>query len=338
MRKDTGKYNKQLSDLIDRSDNITLLCHHNPDGDAIGSMLGLNRYLGLRGKSAVMISPNHLQDFLMWMRNIDKIIVYDREPGRAVKHIKEADLIIMLDFNNIDRSGKLKNHILSSKAKRVLIDHHPDPDTDVDLLVSEPSFSSSAELVFSLVTSIEGEYLSDDEFIEAIYVGMMTDTGNFSYGTFNGDTLRDVAVMLDKGLDRDAISSRVYDNFSISRLRLQGYALYERMVHLEHHNTAYIYLSRADLDRFKYRTGDTEGFVNIPLTIKDVSLSALFIEREDHIKVSLRSKGDIDVNAFAAKFFHGGGHLNAAGGKYKGNMNECLEHFEKSLASLQFPG
>lgn len=212
-----------------------------------------------------------------------------------------------------------------------MIDHHPNPETDVDLLISEPGISSTAELVFSLIRDIEGDYYMDNEFIEAIYVGMMTDTGNFSFGTFDGDTLRQVALMLDEGLDRDAIMSNTYDNFSISRMRLKGFATYERLVFREEYNAAYIYLGREDLDRFNYKVGDTEGFVNIPLSVKGIIMSALFTEKEDHIKVSLRSKGDFNVNTFAAKYFEGGGHINAAGGRYDGTMKECLSYFEKLL-------
>ncbi len=334
MNKGTGKYTKQLADLLNKSVNIAMVCHYNPDGDAIGSMLGLYKYLQRRGKSPSMISPSKIQEFLLWMKNIDSIIVIEDNPGQAVKSIKEADLIIMLDFNHIDRSGKLKTHIQSSRAKKILVDHHPNPEIDVDLLISEPEFSSTAELVFSIVRDLEGEYYIDYDFMSSIFVGMMTDTGNFSFGTFNGDTLRGVAVMLDNGLDKDSIVTNVYDNFSINRLRLQGFATYERMVYLEEHQTAFIYLSRADLDRFKYKVGDTEGFVNIPLMAKGIIMSALFIEKENHIKVSLRSKGDYDVNIFAREYFNGGGHVNAAGGKFKGTMEECLAYFEKVLDTL----
>jgi len=331
MRKTKGKYSKLLYDFFKRSDNIVLVCHQNPDGDAIGSMLGLAAYLEKLGKKAAMISPDHVQEFLLWMKNSDSIIVNESQPGKTVKHIMEADLIVMLDFNHVDRSGKLSNHILASKAKKILIDHHPDPQFEADLLISEPDFSSTAELLFYLVREMEGEHYLAYEFIEPVYVGMMTDTGNFSFGTFNGDTLREVALMFDNGLDKDTIARKVYDNFSINRLKLQGFATYERLVYLEEHNTAYIYLYRADLDRFKHKTGDTEGFVNMPLTVKGVVMSALFIEKEDHIKISLRSKGHLNVNSFAATYFNGGGHKNAAGGKYKGTMEECLGYFEQVL-------
>ncbi|MEE4214734.1 MAG: bifunctional oligoribonuclease/PAP phosphatase NrnA [Bacteroidales bacterium] len=335
MRKTKGKYSKLLYDFLKRSDNIVLVCHKNPDGDAIGSMLGLAAYLKKLGKKAAMVSPDPVQEFLLWMKNSDNIIVNQDQPGKAVKQIMEADLIVMLDLNHVDRTGKLRDHIIASKARKILIDHHPDPGFEPDLLISEPEFSSTAELLFCLVREMEGEHYLDMEFIEPVYVGMMTDTGNFSFGTFNGDTLREVALMLDKGLDKDAIARRVYDNFSINRLKLQGYAAYERLIYLEEYNTAYIYLYRADLDRFKHKTGDTEGFVNIPLSVKDVLMSALFIEKEDHIKISFRSKGDLDVNTFASEYFSGGGHKNAAGGRYKGTMEECLGYFEQVLGEVR---
>lgn len=331
MRKTKSKYSKLLYDFFKRSDNIVLVCHQNPDGDAIGSMLGLAAYLEKLGKKAAMLSPDPVQEFLLWMKNSDSIIVNETQPGKTVKHIMEADLIVMLDLNHVDRTGKLRDHIIASKARKILIDHHPDPQFEADLLISEPDFSSTAELLFYLVREIEGKHYLAYEFIEPVYVGMMTDTGNFSFGTFNGDTLREVALMLDNGLDKDAIAGRVYDNFSINRLKLQGFATYERLVYLEEYDTAYIYLYRADLDRFKHKTGDTEGFVNIPLTVKGVLMSAIFIEKEDHIKISLRSKGELNVNSFAARYFNGGGHKNAAGGKYKGTMEECLGHFERVL-------
>lgn len=335
MRKNTGKYNKQLSELLKAADNIVLISHYNPDGDAIGSMLGLHRYLQWRGKSPVMISPNEIPAFLMWMKDSESIMNDRNAHDKAAAYIKEADLIIMLDFNNIDRSGDLKDEISSSGARKILIDHHPGPDVDADLIISEPSFSSTAELIFTLIGNIEGEYFIDKDFIEPIYVGMMTDTGNFSYGTFNGDTLRNVALMLDSGLDRNKVSSRIYDNFSVNRLRLQGKALYDRMVYLVDSSSAYIYLTRDDLRRFNHAVGDTEGFVNLPLSVQGVIMSALFIEKKDHVKVSLRSKGDFNVNGIAVRYFNGGGHRNASGGRYDGTMEQCRIYFEELTAGIK---
>lgn len=338
MRKNTGKYNKQLSELLKAADNIVLISHYNPDGDAIGSMLGLNRYLQWRGKSPVMISPDNIPSFLKWMKDSPSIVIGKNTHDKAATYIKEADLIIMMDFNNIDRAGDMKAAISKSGAKKVLIDHHPGPDVDADLVISEPSFSSTAELIFTLIKNVEGEYFIDKDFIEPIYVGMITDTGNFSYGTFNGDTLRNVALMLDSGLDRYTLSSRIYDNFSINRLRLQGFALYERLVYLKDSSSAYIYLGMDDLARFKHAVGDTEGFVNLPLSVQGIIMSALFIEKKDHIKVSLRSKGDFNVNQVAVKYFKGGGHRNASGGRYDGTMEQCRAYFEELAAGIEESG
>lgn len=335
MRKNTGKYSKQLSELLEAAANIVLLSHYNPDGDAVGSMLGLHRYLQWRGKEPVMISPDNIPAFLMWMKDSESILIARNAKDKAATYMKEADLLIMLDFNNTDRSGELKDEISRSGAAKILIDHHPGPDVDADLVISEPSFSSTAELIFTLVGNIEGEHFIDKDFIEPVYVGMMTDTGNFSYGSFNGDTLRIVAMMLDSGLDRDAVSSRIYDNFSINRLKLQGFAVYRRLVYLEDSSSAYIYLSRDDLSGFNHEAGDTEGFVNLPLSVKAVFMSALFIEKRDHIKVSLRSKGDFDVSEVAVKYFKGGGHRNASGGRYDGTMKQCRTYFEEIAAGIQ---
>ncbi len=335
MRKFLGKYIKELSKAIDESSNIVLISHINPDGDAVGSMLGLFHYLVSREKNCSMISPNSLQEFLLWMNGVTNIIIGEDEPGRSLKEISNADLVVMIDFNHPSRIGNFYERIMISNAHTILIDHHPKPDIEADLIISEPSMSSTAEIIYELVLEIEkGEYINR-AFTDSLYVGMMTDTGNFNYGTFDGETMRNVAGMLDSGLDKDMITDRVYNNFSSSRMRLLGFALLERMVVLENYRTAYIYLSLADLDRFGHVTGDTEGFVNMPLTIKGVMFSVLFIERDDHIKLSLRSKGSFEVNRFAETYFNGGGHRNAAGGRSAGDMKGCLEYFEKLLENYR---
>jgi phosphoesterase RecJ-like protein len=240
----------------------------------------------------------------------------------------------MLDFNGLDRINKLAGLIKSSAAAKVLIDHHPGPAIDTDLTISETAMSSTAELVFELVAGLNNGYFLEEKFIEAIYVGMMTDTGNFNFGTFDGDTMRTVGLMLDSGLDKDYITDRVYDNFSVSRMRFKGYVLNEKMICLEDFSTAYICISAEELKRYNYVEGDTEGFVNLPLSISGIVFSALFIERSEYIKVSLRSKGDLDVNAIASSHFNGGGHRNAAGGKFFGNMEDCKKHFETVIKGI----
>jgi len=331
MRKSVSKYIKELSKLLDDSSNIVLICHINPDGDAIGSMLGMYHYLRGKSRKVSMVSPNQLPKFLKWMPGAGDIGTFDNNPGNAVKQIKEADLVILLDFNESSRIERLWPLIEDSGKKIILIDHHPSPTIKCDLLVSEPGMSSTAELVYELVNQIERDFYNNMDFIESVYVGMMTDTGNFNFGTFDGDTLRNVARMLDSGLRKDYITNSIYSNFSSGRMRLMGFALSERMVVLPQYHTAYIYLSKADLDRYNHITGDTEGFVNMPLTIEGIIFSVLFIERSDHIKLSLRSKGVFDVNRFASEHFIGGGHRNASGGKSPLDLEDCLGWFESLL-------
>lgn len=331
MRNSTGKYSKQLSELLKKSGNIVLVTHHNPDGDAIGSMLALNRYLEDYGKNVSMVSPNSIEVFLVWMNDVDSVIIADKEEKHLADAFKRTDLVIMLDLNHPDRTGIVKDYIRKTQAPVILIDHHPGPDIETDLLISEPYFSSTAELVFALVNEMENDSYRNKSFLEAIYVGMITDTGNFSFGSYNGDTLREVAKILDSGIDKDRIISLIYDNFPLKRLKMKGFAIYERMEYLEEYNSAYIYLDQSDLKKFDYSPGDTEGFVNIPLSVSNVIVSALFIERNDHIKVSLRSKGDFSVNKMAADHFNGGGHNNAAGGRYYGSLRECCSHFRKII-------
>lgn len=335
MRQSTGKYIKELSDSFAASENISLVCHTNPDGDAIGSMLGLYHYLIKRGKNCRMISPSPLPEFLLWMDGAKDIIVYGHNQQKANKFLSSSDLLVMLDFNHPSRLGAAEFiHNLSFK-KRILIDHHPVPEVKADLIISEPKFSSTAELVYDLVTHIEGDDFIYSPFSDAIYVGMMTDTGNFSFGTYDGETLRIVSTLLDNGLDKGKITELVYDNFSADRMRLKGFALSERMVVLPIYNTAYIYLSQEDLKKYNHKVGDTEGFVNMPLSIRDIDMSVLFIERDDHIKLSLRSKGDFSVNDLSRKYFNGGGHKNAAGGRSQMGLIECVDYFESLLPLIK---
>ena len=335
MRESTRKYIKELEDWFSRSQNILLVCHTNPDGDAIGSMLGLYHYFRLSGKDCMMVSPSPLQQFLTWLEDADKIMVAERNLSDVEAVVEKTDLIVMLDFNHLSRLGLMEDTIAMAAAPKVLIDHHPDPSIKADLRISEPRFSSTAELVFDLVSHLNGSELFEPGFIEALYVGMMTDTGNFSFGSYDGGTLRVVAGMLENGLRKDYISDMVYDNFSADRMRLKGYALSQKMVVLHEYRTAYIVLTEAELKSFNHAVGDTEGFVNLPLSIRGIDFSVLFLEKRDHVKLSLRSRGKIDVNSVSKRFFNGGGHRNAAGGKDSLPVEKALERFRKILDEIK---
>lgn len=332
---EVGKYTKELKKLIDEADHILLICHINPDGDAIGAMLAMRRWIVSQGKDAAMISPNALQKFLLWMNDIERIIDFHHNAEQGTRMISEADLIIMVDFNTSSRMGKAEQMVISSDARKVMIDHHPDPATFADLVISDVNRSSTSELVYLLVNAMEGSEFTDNDFITAVYVGIITDTGNFEHGYYSGDTMRIVGHLLDMGVNKERIYDHIFNNFTADRMRLQGFALHDRMVvHPELH-TAYIWLTKEDLDRFNHLKGDTEGFANMLLTMSGIVLSVLFIERTGFVKMSLRSKGSFNANALSRQCFNGGGHRNAAGGEMKGNIHDAVRLFEETLPSFR---
>jgi phosphoesterase RecJ-like protein len=327
----TAKYTKELSKLLFSSPNILFICHINPDGDAVGSQLALYHYLASKGIQAEMLSPNNLQEFIKWMDGASKINIFINEKKKCKQIIEDADLIVMFDFNHSDRLGDAEEFVLKSKAKKVIIDHHLDPEDFTDLIIADPTKCSTSELLYELVQSINGEKFINKPFAEAVYVGIITDTGNFEHGAYSGNTFRIIADIIDFGLEKDRIFNLVYNNFSADRLRLQGLALDRRMVVLPEYRTAYIFITKADLAEYKYRKGDTEGFVNMPLSIKGIDFTVLFVEKDGFIKLSFRSKGLFSVNEFARIYFKGGGHRNAAGGEHIDSLENTINYFLNAL-------
>lgn len=328
---DLSKYTKRLSEHFFTADNILLISHINPDGDAIGSQLALYHYLKSTGKEAGMIAPNNLQEFLKWMDGADLINIFISQRKKCKQLIKKADIIIMLDFNQPERLGEMENLVKSSGAVKVVIDHHLDPGGFADIEICEPEYCSTAELVHEIISGINGSPFYNKPYSEALYVGIVTDTGNFEYGEYNGRTFRIIADILDQDIEKDRILNLLYSNFSENRLRLQGFALNERMVVLPEYQTAYIWLTKTDLAAYKYVKGDTEGFVNLPLSIKGIVFSAFFVEKDGFVKLSFRSKGNFPSNEFASKFFSGGGHMNASGGEYRDTLENSIAYFLKVL-------
>jgi phosphoesterase RecJ-like protein len=330
-----GKYTKELKKLIEGAEHILLICHINPDGDAIGAMLALRRWIIAHGKDPGMISPNALQQFLLWMNDVDRVVDFHHNQQEASKMISDADLIIMVDFNSTSRMGKAEELVLASRAKKVMIDHHPDPGNFADLIISDTGRSSTSELIYFLVNGMEGEEFNDSDFFTAVYVGIITDTGNFEHGYYTGDTMRTVGHLLDMGVDKERVYNHIFSNFSENRIRLKGFALHNRMVVNQSLHTAYIWLTREDLDSFRHIKGDTEGFANVLLTIQGIVLSVLFVERNGFVKMSLRSKGSFNANQLSRQCFNGGGHRNAAGGEMKGSIEDVVRHFENTLPSFR---
>ncbi|MCF8304609.1 MAG: DHH family phosphoesterase [Bacteroidales bacterium] len=332
----TQHQRQQLLELLSTPKNIAIVTHANPDGDAIGSSLAMYRFLQKKQHQTTLIVPNRFPDFLAWLPQSDEIQIVDREPKKCKNSVEEADLIICLDFNAIDRVERFSKTLGQAKAPKLLIDHHLQPEyKSFDYVISTINISSTAELLYDFIHTLGFHDLIDKQIAESIYVGMMTDTGSFSYACNYEKTFIIVADLIKTGIDVEEINTRVYDNYSESRMRLLGFCLSERLVVLREYNTAYIYLTAEDLKRFNYQRGDTEGVVNYTLSLKGVNLGVLITQREGKIRLSMRSKGDFSVNRFAREHFQGGGHKNAAGGDSYLSMEETIRKFEEILPLYQ---
>lgn len=323
---------ESVKKLLESKRKVLITTHHNPDGDAIGSSLGLYHYLCQThpGDVSVMV-PNAFPEFLGWMPGSNDILVFekDRQQGKAL--LEEAEVIFCLDYNSFKRVISFQDELANAKAVKILIDHHPQPDTGFDYTFSTVDTSSTAELVYDFIVDLQGGPYMNKELAACIYAGIVTDTGSFSYLCNHGKTYRIVAQLMDTGIDGEKIHGYIYDTFSEDRLRLLGYALSEKLVVLPSYHTAYIFLSKNDFSIFKYQIGDTEGLVNYPLSIKGIRFSALFREQDKKIRISLRSKGNFSVNHFARNHFSGGGHRNAAGADSFLPLKETLAKFESLL-------
>jgi bifunctional oligoribonuclease and PAP phosphatase NrnA len=328
---DLSKYTKELSKLFSSSENILIISHINPDGDSVGAQLALYHYFKANGKNVSLMAPNNLQEFLKWMDGADQINIFIKDRKKSRMLIEKADLIVLLDFNQSNRLGEAEDFVIASEAKKVVIDHHLDPQNFADMTISDPSKCSTSEVVYELVCEINGVKFMNRSYAEALYVGIITDTGNFEHGSYSSRTFRIVADLLDSGIIKEKIINLIYNNFSSDRIRLLGFALNQRMVVIPEFRTAYIYLSKNDLKEYNHVKGDTEGFVNIPLSIKGIDFSALFIEKDNFIKLSFRSKGSFPSNEFASLYFSGGGHLNASGGEFTDTLDNTIAYFLKVL-------
>jgi len=320
---------------IDKGSKFVILTHEMPDGDAIGASLGLYHYLMSYDKQSIkVVVPNAFPDFLKWMAGSADIVVFEQYPDFAQQLIAEADVIFCLDFNTVKRVGKLAPALVVSDARKVMIDHHLEPEPFSRVEISHPEACSSSELVFRLICRLGDLDLMEKEAAECLYTGMMTDTGAFTFNSNNENIYVIISELLKKGIDKDEIYRKVYQVFTESRLRLMGYVLYEKMKLYRNKKAALFTLSREELNHFRYKCGDTETFVNLPLSIRGIQFSVFMREERNCIKVSLRSSDNFPCNVFAAKFFNGGGHKNASGGEFYGTMGEAVKAFEEGLALL----
>ena len=327
---------------IQNANQVAILTHQSPDGDAMGSSLAMYHFIKSLGKEAQVIVPNAFPDFLAWMPGADAVLLYDAHKAQADAYLEAADLIVCTDFNAPNRIGSLGDKMLTLTCPKVMIDHHLHPDDFVDAMISVPEASSTCELVYGFL--MNSSSLSP-QIATCLYTGLMTDTGNFSYNSNRPQIYPMIATLIEAGVNKDEIYNAVFNQYSVDRMKLVGYCLYQKMRVFPEHHAALIYLNRKELYRFNFQKGDAEGIVNMPLQSKDIYYSVFM--REDKatpdemeknggiktkIKLSFRSQGDRPVNIFASEVFNGGGHANASGGEYYGSLTEAVQLFLDNYA------
>lgn len=310
------------------SRRVVILTHFKPDADALGSSLGLAGYLKIKGHNVRVITPSDYPEFLTWMPGNGDVLIFNRErAAEANKLIDQAEAVFCLDFSSLKRINELGEMVSRSTAKKILIDHHLEPDKFADFEQWDDKAASTAELVYKLIREVGDEHLVDNNIANCLYAGLMTDTGGFRHSNTSYDVFMTAAALVAHGADPFAVSKMIYDSNNLERLRLTGFVLWEKLQVLPEYRTAYITLSSEELKKFSSQTGDTEGLVNYGLSIKGIKLSALISDRRENIKLSFRSLGDFSVNDLARRHFDGGGHKNAAGGQTNLTLDETLKKF-----------
>ncbi|MEH0157773.1 bifunctional oligoribonuclease/PAP phosphatase NrnA [Limibacter armeniacum] len=333
---------KKLQELLSSPKKIVILPHHKPDADALGSCLALSLYLKKSGHSTYVISPSDYPKFLFWLPGNDEVIVYtnDDNKEKAAEIIHEADLICCLDFSSLSRIEKLGEIVqeVVDKTPILLIDHHRGKDDIAEFELYDIEAAATAQLIYEFIELDNGLDKIDEQIAENIYAGIMTDTGSFKYPSTSSRTLRIAAELKDIGIDTSRIHNLVYDNNTETRLRFLGYALSQKLTFIPEYQAGYFTISKEDRNQFNIQTGDTEGLVNYALSVEGIEVAALFKENDDSdgIRLSLRSIGDFSVADMAARYFNGGGHKNAAGGRIiDGTLEGAVQIFKKALKEMK---
>lgn len=319
---------KEIKALLSAPKRIVIVPHKNPDGDAMGSTLGLCHYLLKNNHNATVIAPNDYPEFLKWLPGQDEVIIHESDRVKAESLIEHAEIIFTLDFNALHRAGNMESGLANATAVKIMIDHHQQPDPYANYMFSDIAMSSTCEMVYRFINMLRDAAAIDDQVATCLYAGILTDTGSFRFPSTTSTTHLVTADLISKGADHAEIYNAIYDTNSYERLQLLGVAL-KNMKVLPEYRTAYITLTQEELNAANFRKGDTEGFVNYGLSLKNIIFAAIFIEhkQEGIIKISLRSKGDFSVNEFSRENFGGGGHTNAAGGKSDLGLNDTVEKF-----------
>jgi phosphoesterase RecJ-like protein len=322
--------------LLATPKKIAIIPHRGPDGDAMGSTLGLYHFLIKNNHQATVIAPNDFPDFLAWLPGSETVKIFEKDTDNCTKILEEAELIFTLDFNAFHRTGEMEHTLAKLKAPFIMIDHHQKPDDYAAYMYSDTSFGSTCEMLYNFISLLGKKEDLDKTIATCIYTGILTDSGSFRFPGTTGNTHRIIAELIDLGVENTQIPVLLFDNSSYSRLQLLGRAL-QNMKVFEEHKASYTTLTQAELDAFNYIKGDTEGIVNYGLSIKGINFTAIFIENKEEkiIKISFRSQGGFDVNQFARDHFNGGGHSNAAGGRSEVSMEETVKKFENLVTKLK---
>ncbi|GAB4232877.1 MAG: bifunctional oligoribonuclease/PAP phosphatase NrnA [Ekhidna sp.] len=303
-----------LKDFLNTPSKIVITTHANPDADALGSSLGLYHFLKAMGHDVRVIVPNSYPEFLHWMHGHREVMNFEDDQENAEKLLNECDLLFCLDFSGFSRIKKMETAASEISGKIALVDHHLNPEIVPDFNFWNDKSAATAELIFDLIVDYAGKQVITKSIAECLYAGIMTDTGSFKHSNTTAKIHRTVADLIELGADVNKVSRLIYDTNSLDRLRFLGYALAEKLKVDEEYRVAYFVIDEADFQKFRLKQGDTEGLVNYALSIKNIVIAAIIIERDQEIKLSFRSVGDFAVNKFAEEYFNGGGHRNAAGG------------------------
>lgn len=325
-----------LKAKLEKPKIISIVSHPSPDGDSIGSSLALAHYLNEKGHRVNVITPDPAPQVLSFLKGFDDILNFEKLTTQVDLAIERSEIIFALDFNNLNRLKGMEDIIIKNKeAFLVNIDHHQDPEDFADFQFCFPGASSTAELIFNFINELGDRSLLNKEIAESIYTGILTDTGSFRFSSTTSSTHHTVAALIEVGVDPSYIYQKIYDSFSIDRLKLLGFSLNERMNIYPDFHTGIIYLSDQDLKRFNFKKGDTEGLVNYPLSVGEVNFSILITEKDGKVKMSFRSKGSFSANGFAGSHFNGGGHVNAAGGISDLSVDKTVEKIEMLLEKYE---
>ncbi|WP_337042959.1 DHH family phosphoesterase [Emticicia sp. 17c] len=327
---------REFKDLLASPKKIVITTHQNPDADALGSSLGLAAYLTKKNHAVTVITPTDYPEFLQWMSGEEQVINFESEKQETAKRlIAEAEMIFCLDFSALNRIKGMEEYIRNASARKVLVDHHQQPENFADFVFWNEKAAATCELIFLLIEILGDKALIDVPAAECLYAGLVTDTGSFRFDSTTKDVHRVAGELIAIGVVTNSIHRKIFDNNPLERMQFLGFVLSQKLTYLPEYRISYMAISKEELARFGSKNGDTEGIVNYGLSIKGVTMTAMFVERDDMVRISFRSVKDFSVSDFARKHFNGGGHKNAAGGRSYVGLAKTVEAFLNLLPEYQ---